>query len=317
VRFLPNHCAKKDYSSLHTDSFGVLVPTRNRVTRLEKLCASIKSSSLQPHQVVIVSSSTEIEATREKELCSDFGFDYVHTSQRGQINQKIIGIKQISPSINYIVFLDDDTLVGKDMFRVLRDFLASNPKCVGVGAWICSESSTPSKRRRNLPGVITKTGFPRSYQWIRTPCEVQWLNGTSMWRSSVVQEYSHNIPGMTWAVFEDVYFSTIARRFGSLWFLPEAKVFLQDSSGEVITRNRMQFMLFANANYVLQFHFSTFRFVFFGYLPFLFLIWKNSSLKSSGSGKLSVLLLFDHVRLSLHLWLDDDPTQYLQKKLVE
>lgn len=298
--------------------FAVLVPTRNRVKSLEKLLVSLGNSSQQPHQIIVVSSSQESEAHREEELCSIFPIDYLHTKQRGQILQKMIGMKLVKPDVDFIAFLDDDVLVGEKMFEFMVNHLSSNQECVGVGARIGNSRASHLSsllRKGVLPGALTRTAFPRSYQWSKNPCEVEWLNGVSMWREEVAKKYSHNVVDMTWAVFEDVYFSSIAKNYGTLWFLPRAVCFLQDAAEDLKDRKKMRWMLYANANYVLQFNYSIKKFVFWGLYPYLYVVWKDSRLSPIEKTKLLTLVAVDHMILSSHLLRDTDPTQHLREIL--
>jgi len=215
--------------------FGVIIPTRNRPDLLQQLVQTLNQIRPQPISVVIVDSSdseklltTKIVETFKKDFIN-VDFHYVTTSVKSASSQRNIGLDQISlGSLDYLLFLDDDTLPSENYVSSLIDLMNSNPKAIGCSG-ITLPKAEPFRGWRsfyfrfffmasNSGGRLLRSGvnIPVFRDQIGL-VEVDWLFGCSMWRSSIFRflKYSDNLPGG--ALAEDVIFSTRARRFGALY----------------------------------------------------------------------------------------------------
>lgn len=222
--------------------FAVLIPTRNRPEKVAKLLSSIASSNRKPSQVIIVASGDDIWP-----IISDFTnflpITYKHTTSRGQIAQKKIGISMIIPTAEWCLFLDDDLLLTSNAIDIAFEVISSNTtsKVIGVGL-----SLPPTTRAGNLnrisrvfanifgiksnpSGRVFKNGHASSYLEQKKVVQTQWLNGASLWKTEFLGTYGKEIPSTSYAACEDLIFSYPLGKIGKLLYAPNAKLQFQES----------------------------------------------------------------------------------------
>lgn len=228
---------------LEMPRFAILIATRNRPQKIVQLLTSICELSHQPSQVVIVSSGSPIH-----EEILDFqkklNINYSHLNQGGQIRQKIEGLKLVSHSVDWILFLDDDVLLNKNSvsnaFRYLEG--EGNTKTiVGIGFKNGDSVDKSSSLFKSIVsqffgiintnrGSVTKNGQSVDYMDSLETIETKWLNGISMWRRDIGLEY--NIPFLEapYSSCEDLIFSYSASKKGRLLFIPDCEFTFQEDS---------------------------------------------------------------------------------------
>jgi glycosyltransferase involved in cell wall biosynthesis len=225
-----------------TKKFAILIPTRNRPKELSILLDSITKSHHLPSQVVIVAAGQDV-----RDVVNDFkellNIDYCHTETRGQIAQKRIGVALVLPEIEWCLFLDDDLALAHDCMAIAFDALNHPAKgeIIGIGLAL-----PPSSRGLNLPwgqesilrlfklyssepGRVLSSGHATSYLQERQVVETQWLNGASLWRTSIARNYGKDLPSTPYAACEDLVFSYPHSKKGVLIYAPEAKVYFQSN----------------------------------------------------------------------------------------
>lgn len=223
---------------------GVLIPTKNRPEKVRKLLSSISQSTLKPRQVIIVSSGIEISQIIT-EFQDELGIKYIHTEVTGQVAQKKIGIKLLGSDLDWVVFLDDDLILNSNCLEIAiaeaeNYEKLTNENVVGVGLGLPSTSRTKNARRwvkiigrlfiisSSLPGMVYKNGHAASYLDCKEITSTQWLNGASLWRRKVVDNYGNNLISTRYAACEDLLFSYPNYSLGKLIFVPGAKIEFQD-----------------------------------------------------------------------------------------
>lgn len=223
---------------------GVLIPTRNRPEKVRKLLDSLAASSIKPVQVVIVSSGLDISNVileYEKVL----RVDYLHSEISGQVNQKKIGCNLLHANLDWVIFLDDDLVLaptciesalnGADIFQK-----ESGSRVSGIG--LALPSTTRDSGESNViklagkffgvsnskPGAVHKNGHAASYLDCQVITPTQWLNGASMWRRNLVDNYGLDLISTNYAACEDLLFSFPISLREKLIFVPNARVNFQD-----------------------------------------------------------------------------------------
>lgn len=223
-----------------SEKIAILIPTRNQPLAIEALLETIEESTIKPEQVIIVSSGEEISSVVDK-FKDRFPIDYEHTSIKGQIAQKRIGIGLIERNIDWCLFLDDDLLLESQTLEITLHALNSNVFTNVVGAGLAipstSRSAVLSKAKRRLakslqlwsedPGRVLKSGHATSYLDSKSVVSTQWLNGASIWKSELVGQYGKGLPSTPYAACEDLIFSYPNSKIGTLIFIPNAKVNFQ------------------------------------------------------------------------------------------
>jgi GT2 family glycosyltransferase len=226
---------------MHRD-FAVLIPTRNRPEKVAKLLSSLAASNRKPHQVIIVASGDDIWPTVAK-FSESLPITYSHTTSRGQIAQKEIGISKIIPAAEWCLFLDDDLLVTPDTIDNAFEAISSNitGEVIGVGLSLppttrASDVNLILRRaanffgiRSNPPGRVFKNGHASSYLQEKEVVETQWLNGASLWKSECLDTYGKGFPSTSYAACEDLIFSYPLSKLGKLIYAPNAKLRFQEN----------------------------------------------------------------------------------------
>ncbi len=215
----------------------MLIPTRNRPEKLIRLLESISKSSILPESVIVVSSGTDMTAEL-KSLSFNLRIDHLFFEGFGQIRQKELGIKRIPKESRWVLFLDDDLEIADDtifeLFKLLKSSNRSVKPIIGIG--LSDEKHSLSKKFRFLTllksyrGKVLRNGTNISYMKSPYPIETEWLNGASLWRTEVLNNYNFEHAETRYAICEDLIFSYKARTYGKLMFCPSATYRVQDLS---------------------------------------------------------------------------------------
>lgn len=220
---------------------SVLIPTRNRPDKIERLLESLTYSTIIPHEVLVVSSGQSILSVVSK-FKNSLLLRHIHTSLIGQVPQKRLGIDNLSADTEWCLFLDDDLILER---TAIQEALVSIEKFrdyqvigIGLSLPVTSRTSNVSSLFKlagsffhlysKVPGKVLKSGYASSYSEQQDNYFSEWLNGASMWKVNVLSFYGQNLPSTNHASCEDLIFSFAARNHGKLLFSPKAKAFFQD-----------------------------------------------------------------------------------------
>jgi glycosyltransferase involved in cell wall biosynthesis len=220
---------------------AVLIPTRNRPKKVERLLESLTLSTLAPSQIIVISSGQSInsEISKFKDVLP---ITYIHTELVGQVAQKRLGIQKLFEEIEWCLFLDDDLVLERSCIQEAVKSLEyfPNERTIGIGLSlpVTSRATNISKLiqlvgsffylHSRLPGRVLKSGYASSYSEAKEYFFPDWLNGASMWKTSITGFYGQNLPSTKHASCEDLIFSYSMRTHGKLLYAPNAKVYFQD-----------------------------------------------------------------------------------------
>jgi glycosyltransferase involved in cell wall biosynthesis len=223
-------------------NFAVLIPTRNRPEKVAKLLSSIASSNRKPHQVIIVASGDDIWPTIAY-FSNSLPITYKHTTSRGQIAQKKIGISLMIPTAEWCLFLDDDLLLTPNTLDNAFEVVSSNTTSEVIGVGLSLPSTTRARNanwilritadifgiKSNPPGTVFRNGHASSYLEQEKVVQTQWLNGASLWKSEYLATYGKGLPSTGYAACEDLIFSYPLSKLGKLIYAPNAKLQFQEN----------------------------------------------------------------------------------------
>jgi len=222
--------------SIPSPKLGIIICTRNRPQLVEHLLQSISNSLVKPEQIVLVSSGMNI-VNIISNFSKNLNLIHVHTEKVGQSNQKLIGIASLSKAVNWVFFLDDDLLLMPDTINFALEKInqVTTSNVAGIGTQIVplrkivspKYSKTGNWPKKKL-GVITKSGRAITYQSTEE-IETEWLNGASIWKKEVLNQYQLPILNSRYAAYEDVIFSTKVNETHKLIFEPRIKIVEQIS----------------------------------------------------------------------------------------
>lgn len=222
-------------------NIAILIVTKNRPDKLNKLLESLVPSAHNISQIVIISSGQNISHV-VRAFYDTLNIKHVHSKISGQITQKIEGIKYIKESISWVLFLDDDITISKEAIDTLLNSYLKNPKfsdVYGLGLKIDNlyfRKYTKIQKiimcvfglYSNKSGSVLKSGHAQTYQNSIDDIETEWLNGISVWRTESLKSYSSRFPEINYAAYEDVIYSYKVSRKNRLVFATGVSVINQD-----------------------------------------------------------------------------------------
>lgn len=251
---------------------AVLIATRNRPTQLSLLLDSLSNQIKMPSQVIVVSSGMKIEALISG-FRSQLAISHFHSDKAGQIRQKLIGIKGIKPGIQWVLFLDDDFILSKEVLRKIEKRIIElettvEIPVVGLGLKIPSTSHlSDSRMKRSLAkifllnskksGSVLRSGHPVSYLQQKELTKTEWLNGISVWRIDICEKYDFDFLDAKYSAMEDVIFSYEQNSHGGLFFDPSIEV---NAQGNQVTDLSLQNIFVAASFWRLKFIFKYLEF---------------------------------------------------------
>jgi len=229
---------------------SIIIPTRNRPRDLEALLHSILYQTRFPFEVIIVDDSDndltknlvkkyEPEFTK---ICSRL--KYIKGSKDGLPAARNLGVKFAEGDL--IFFLDDDTLLEKNVIQTLILFFENNPKALGVQPQILNIGGADSYSKHTLSLFenaiykvlmltysaenklcVRRSGmsiFPSTLTRVIT---AQRLSGCCFCiRREIFTNFKFDENLKRWAFMEDLDFSyrVYKKNPGSLFVIPSAKV---------------------------------------------------------------------------------------------
>ena len=224
----------------------MIICSRDRSKDLVKLLRTLLNQTYPPFEIIVVDDSSSSKA---KDVVDSFQqrFDdselrYVKGCGDGLPAARNLGVKVSSGDA--ILFLDDDTLLQKDVLNAFATFLSTHPTAVGVQGQIYNASTqSSSATRRKIANAVRKifllfcyeqdklavrrsgtSIFPYSYPLTST-INAQRLDGCCMcYRGELLKELSFDTNLKRWAFMEDLDFSyrTYKKNLGTLHAIPSA-----------------------------------------------------------------------------------------------
>lgn len=226
---------------MNSSQIGVVVATRDRPKKIERLLESLESSTIPLQEVVIVSFGTDISKSLEK-FRKTLRIKYHQSKIPGQVVQKKQAIQLLSSDLDWCIFTDDDLVfdaraIEQALETVVR-FGADEVSGVGFALTSTSRSAVANPPMRFLarvlgldgksPGRVLSSGHATSYLDALDDLQTNWLNGVSMWRLDKAKKYGVGVPSARYAACEDLIFSYPMSKQGKTVFSSKAKVFFQD-----------------------------------------------------------------------------------------
>jgi len=228
---------------------SVIVPTRDRPRDLADLLLTIINQTYPPLEVIIVDDSPRGSAKQVVDsFSSKFKFincrlKYVKGSGDGLPAARNLGVKLSSGDA--ILFLDDDTLLGRNVISAVANFLRDNPGAIGVQPKILpsannSDSYVLTKKCENAiyKGLMLSYHEENSLRVRRSGMSVfpnsltktipaQRLSGCCCcYRREIFNKLRFDTNLKRWGFMEDLDFSYRIYRCNprSLYAIPNAKI---------------------------------------------------------------------------------------------
>lgn len=210
-----------------TNTFSVIIPTRNRKMPLKNLIESLLQQSVLPKNIVIIDSSDIFDDSLE--YLSSLVV-HIHTSKKSTAKQRNLGLLNVHKNTSAIFFLDDDTRPEINYFEKMLKTLWSSG-AIGVSGLALN----PNKIQRNKPyglqglvrklflldsnadGSVLKSGIGIPVREINNGWKkVEWLIGCSCWDFQRIKHIQFEEDFEGYSLGEDLIFSVRASKFGLL-----------------------------------------------------------------------------------------------------
>jgi len=231
--------------------FNILIATKDRPKELLLLMKSITESTILPNKIVIVYSGADITSIIGS-LQSTIRIEIIESEVASQVFQKSRGIENLISDSGWVLFLDDDVLLDKYAINTLLTKYIDKKeytRYVGFGLAIKNLKHKNVTFLTKLilytfglysfkPGRITKSGHPQSYLQQENNCDVNWLNGISLWRSEVLSQYATNSLPVEHSSYEDVLFSYKLGKTNKLLFMSDVFVTSQTEAANNLPNKR-------------------------------------------------------------------------------
>ena len=225
-----------------------------RPASIEVLLGSVRNQVRRPDQIIIVDGSKN-KLTQEliaEKFEGEVTYYLVEDKDRGLTRQRNFGLSKVDPESEIISFLDDDTVLTVDYFKVLEAAFAEDEAIVGVGGVAINENrwseqplddcvtnnevycwegyqikeSSRNRLRNKLglqsnlpPGQFPEFSHGRTFSYPLTGkmYPVDLLIGMSMaFRASVFKQLHFSLYFDGYGLYEDADFSLRARKLGKL-----------------------------------------------------------------------------------------------------
>lgn len=212
-----------------------VVPTKDRPEDLRKMLASLSVQTRAPDQVIVVDGSSEPVQNVMGEF-PQLPLVYVRVFPPGLAKQRNAGMVKLDDSITLAGYLDDDLVLEPDATERMMEFWESASDEMGGAAFSIINQPIASKWGRvvassfligsSKPGEMLPSGFQSQIPFITETVETDWLyGGATIWRRSVVKEFSYDEWYVGTGYLEDVDYSFRVRQKYKLAVVGQARVY--------------------------------------------------------------------------------------------
>jgi len=249
---------------INVKEVSIVIPTRNRSEKLEKLLFSILRQTIRVNEIIIVDDSDDLKTKELIERLQN-SFSEADITIRHFMSSKN-DVKSISRARNFgakmakgdvVIFLDDDVIINEDYVEKILEVFDMFPNALGVQGTVVNFKYShlenaikkvfyywhaEADKCRMLPsGKTTHACFPDKI----IPCE--WLFGLNVaYRKKVFDEFSFNEKLIGYSLGEDKEFSyKIHKKYpNSLFQTPFAKTY-HDASPTKDSDKRLAYIITA------------------------------------------------------------------------
>ena len=243
--------------------FSVVIATKGRPDALARTLDSLSRCDPGPAEAIVVDGD---EAQSARPLVADRGdvpFRYL-ASEPGLTRQRNRGIEAASGDV--VVFVDDDVAFAPSVFASLARAYA-DPSVIGATGLVIEEQgrrfgNTSSAARRLLPGrgeegTMTRFGYPRRIQDVRTPRDVEFMQGCLMSARREVAErvgFDERLTG--YGLAEDEDFSYRLSRLGRMRYEPSIVIEHEGTGAQASATREFNRTVVVNRVYLFRKNFS-------------------------------------------------------------
>jgi len=214
------------------EKLAIIIPTKERSARLERLLESMRGGETLPSQIVIVDGG-RVPSKDLPDRFSDLPISYVHSTPPSLTVQRNSGLKHLKNDITLVGFFDDDVIPAKDAVKnMIRFWESASPDTGGAGFNVTNfpyeKPSTLEKIflvNADNSGRILRSGFQSKFYVHEKTEAVDWIVGCGMvWRKSIFEEFRFDEWFSGYARYEEIDFSYRVGRKYKMFIVEDARI---------------------------------------------------------------------------------------------
>lgn len=218
-----------------SDKLAFIIATKDRPVEIRRLLESLRAQSRKPDQIIVVDGGTD----RVGSVLGDFpelNTAYLTASRPSAARQRNAGLKAVATDIEFVGFMDDDSVLEPDAVENMMAFWASAPTDVGGAAlnminhppldWRFLKTSRLAGRLGLYgprKGAVMASGFQTQIGTVLDTTPTDWLPGTAVWRRCVLDQFRFDDWFDGYSYLEDLEHSYRAGKEFRLVVLPGAR----------------------------------------------------------------------------------------------
>ncbi len=221
-----------------SNKIAFVVATKDRPEKLCLMLKSLNSQSYRPDQIIIIDGGKQSAKEVLKDF-SDLNLFYSTFFPPSATKQRNSGLKEISPDITLIGFLDDDVELDVHAVEKLLSFWKNAPDhVVGVALNMVNHPGLYASSLKNLPfaerlglysqnkGDVLPSAFQTMIGTVKANIFVKWLpTGAVVWKNNIFKDYQFDEWFKDYSYLEDLDFSYRVGKKFRLMVLEEARYY--------------------------------------------------------------------------------------------
>lgn len=283
--------------NMFTHKTTLIIPTRNRSSKLIKLIKDIVKLKIIFNEIIVVDSSDNHHKKKIILFLTKKKIKLINTFP-STTHQRNVGLKVRKKNSKYILFLDDDIVINKKAFIEMNNGINKYSKINKISSFAFNLQANKEKfkferiKKSKLvkllglysekPGKVMKSGWHTKISNLSRDTFVQWIySGATLFRTSIIKNMKFKNLNKGFNYLEDLHFSfnLTKKKFKHL-VIAKATV----SNPNLVSRNDLNFGFIEILNrykFVETFRLNKLNFYITAFIRMLYLITNILHLKTS------------------------------------
>jgi glycosyltransferase involved in cell wall biosynthesis len=283
--------------NMFTHKTTLIIPTRNRSSKLTKLIKDIVKLKIIFNEIIVVDSSDNHHKKKIIPFLTKKKIKLINTFP-STTHQRNVGLKVRKKNSKYILFLDDDIIINKKAFIEMNNGINKYSKINKICSFAFNLQTNKKKfkferiKKSKLvkllglysekPGKVMKSGWHTKISNLSRDTFVQWIySGATLFRTNIIKKMKFKNLNKGFNYLEDLHFSfnLTKKKFKHL-VIAKATV----SNPNLVSRNDLNFGFIEILNrykFVETYRLNKINFYITAFIRMLYLITNILHLKTS------------------------------------
>jgi hypothetical protein len=242
---------------MFTKKTSLIIPTKDRAHKLVSLLIFLKKLKIKFNEIIIVDSSNIEEANKIKKFLSRNNLKKIHIykSHPSSSFQRNLGLKKVTSSSKFVMFMDDDVKFYKNSFIEMNkaiNRLNFNNKIIGFGFNLINKNEKNNflNYKNNIiinklglysrePGVVMPNGWHTKINNLKKDTMVEWIfTGATIFKLKSIKNFNFDETFGQYSYLEDLDFSlSLTGKKKKLIIISKARF----KDPHVVDRNNIEF----------------------------------------------------------------------------